>query len=129
MVTTQSTDWLRIVWMSSDVKSDIEARVLIAAPTTRDAELTVSLLFRAGIASVACPSLHVLIKEAAIGAAAVLLTEESLLDKAISDLLQLLTQQPPWSGLPIIMLMHGASDSPVATRVLNAMGNVTLLER
>ncbi len=107
----------------------LETRVLLLVPTAKDAEVTRSLLGYAGLKSVICaniPSLNCEIKQ---GAGAVLLTEEIFTDERIAELLDLLRSQPPWSELPIVVLMRGGAESLAATRVLCSLGNVTLLEK
>ncbi len=57
------------------------------------------------------------------------MTEEAISDDRIELLLSALDRQPAWSDLPVVMLMRGGGQSPVAARVLAALGNVMLLER
>jgi len=64
-------------------------------------------------------------------AGALLLTEEALELPQISDLLAALKTQPPWSGLPLIILTTGGESRLVKLLELiaEAAGSVTLLER
>ncbi len=115
--------------MAKDLDDDTAERVLIAAPTAKDAEITRSLLTMAGLACVVCPSLHRLAHEIEAGAGAVLLTEEAITATGIEDVISALNMQPSWSDLPVVMMMQGGVQSPGTTRVLRSLRNVTLLER
>jgi PAS domain S-box-containing protein len=115
--------------MSKNPGDEAAKRVLIAAPTAKDAEITRSLLTAAGLACVVCLSLHSLANEIVAGAGAVLLTEEAITGAGIDEVLAALNKQPSWSDLPIVMMMQGGVQSPGSTRVLRSLRNVTLLER
>ena len=106
-----------------------EERVLLLAPTRRDGEVTSALLSRAGLSCVVCRDLNRLSDEIADGAGAVLLTEESLTAADIARLIAVIQAQSSWSQLPIVLLMRGGAQSTVAASVLEALGNVMLLER
>ncbi len=115
--------------MLTEINKDPAKRVLLAAPTVKDAEITHSLLTRAGLACAVCDNLRQLAKEIDAGAGAVLLTEEAINDDGINELLAALNRQPAWSDLPVVMMMQGGVQSSVAIGVLRSMRNVTLLER
>ncbi len=115
--------------MASEVDRQIEQRVLLLAPTQRDAEITSAFLSTAGLGYFVCRDLGEVCKEIGIGAGAVLLTEEVLRLPAIDELIRVLESQPAWSDLPLVMLMRGGIQSPESTRVLQLLRNVTLLER
>jgi len=115
--------------MITNPDNDAARRVLLVAPTTRDAEITCSLLTGAGLPCVACTSVGELIREIEAGVGAILLTEQAITDDGIDELLATLYKQPSWSDLPIVMMMQGGNLSPVATRVVRLLRNVTLLER
>ena len=114
--------------MDTDVQSE-EQRVLLVAPTTRDEEITRSLLTKAGLTCVVCENLNQLVKELQAGAGAVLLTEEAIATAGIGEFLTMLDKQPPWSDLPVVMMMRQNGQSPDATSALHSLRNVTLLER
>jgi signal transduction histidine kinase/CheY-like chemotaxis protein len=115
--------------MCTEDKREIERRVLLVAPTKRDGEVTRSLLTRAGLACVVCEGLIELAREVQAGAGVVLLTEEAVAAPGIDELLATFASQPPWSDLAVVLLMHGGVLSRSATRVLQSLSNVTLLER
>jgi PAS domain S-box-containing protein len=115
--------------MNSDVSREIEMRVLLAAPTRRDGEVTSALLNKAGLACTVCEGLGQLAREVEAGAGAILLTEEAMTAPGIDDLLKSLADQPAWSDLAVVLLLRGGVLSPAATKVLRSLSNVTLLER
>ena len=104
-------------------------RVLVLAPTRRDAELACSTLHNAGIACLPCESLAQVCDAIAEGAGAALLTEESLAPEYVRPLVAALADQPPWSDLPLLVLTRGGADSPAAVHAMESLGNVMLLER
>jgi signal transduction histidine kinase/CheY-like chemotaxis protein len=114
--------------MDTDVQSE-EQRVLLVVPTARDEEITRSLLAKAGVTCVVCENLNQLVKELRIGAGAILLTEEATTAAGIGEFLRMLDKQPPWSDLPVVMMMRQSGQSPDATNALRSLRNVTLLER
>src|SRR4051812_9671612 len=107
-------------------------RVLVLAPTGRDAELARATLATAAITAVACRDMDAVCRALAEGAAAVLLTEEALLPPAATCLRDALERQPTWSDLPLVVLTSGGEVTPGSIRMLERLGphaNVTLLER
>jgi signal transduction histidine kinase/ActR/RegA family two-component response regulator len=111
---------------------DADAReqcILILASTARDAANSVAVLSKAGLECSACRDLEEVCREVALGAGAVMLTEESLALDQYQCLIEALAEQPPWSDLPIVLLTRGGRESPAATRAMNTLGNVILLER
>lgn len=115
--------------MFSDAQPEAERRVLVVPPTKRDADVTCSLLTRAGLTCVVCTGLHELIQAVETGAGVILLTEEALTAPGIDELQAMLRGQPSWSDLGIVLLMKGGVTSPATDHVLRALNNVTLLER
>lgn len=115
--------------MATESSNEKEARVLILAPTARDADVTRSILARAEVAAEAVADLPALVREADSGAAAILMTEEALSDKGIDLLVAMLHRQPDWSDLPVVLLLRGTLQSAAAGKIMQSLGNVTLLER
>src|ERR1700681_3784791 len=109
--------------------SEAEKRVLLVAPTAKDAQITHALLTRAGLGCVACENIRRLVREVDVGAGVILLTEESITGEGIDELLAAVNKQPPWSDLPVVIMMKGGALSRSANRVLCSLRNVTLLER
>ncbi len=115
--------------MAENPFSETERRVLLVAPTRRDAEVTSSLLARAGLTCVPCPDFRAVGQELAVGAGALLATAETLAEGGAAALLAALSEQPPWSDLPVILLVKGGEQSGFANRIIAELRNVTLLER
>ena len=115
--------------MTAGLPGENETRVLLLAPTRRDAEVTRTLLQKAALTCQICPNLDVLVEELERGAGAILTTEETVLHREMGHLLAALDRQPTWSDLPVVLLIHGGVQSPVATRIIRSLRNVTLLER
>lgn len=106
-----------------------EKRVLLVPPTRRDGEVTIALLAQAGLRGVVCRDLIGLSQEIAAGAGAILMTEQALAATGIERLIETLEAQPPWSQLPVVLLIERGARSTVAQEVLEALRNVMLLER
>lgn len=107
----------------------MEDRILVHAPTGKDARLAVDVLSSDGLVGSVCHSVGELMIELAHGAGAVLLVEESLADHALPALIDYVASQPTWSDLPILLLTHRGADSPDLEFAAHRLGNVTLLER
>lgn len=103
--------------------------MLVLAPTARDGEVTLSLLRQAKLTGCLCDDVTELCEKAQKGVGAILLTTEFLASDSITLLVQCVKDQPSWSDLPIILLMPGAHQSSMPGGILQAMGNVTLLEK
>jgi signal transduction histidine kinase/ActR/RegA family two-component response regulator len=106
-----------------------EGRVLILAPTGRDSALTAQLLDRAGILNDQCADVAALCRAVEVGAGCLLVAEEAITPAARRQLLDLLARQPGWSDLPVLVLTRHGADSTVASKAVEELGNVTLLER
>lgn len=104
----------------------------VLAPLGRDAELTVSLLSQAAVVGVICKDLPSLSDAISAGVGLVIIAEEALTTADPRQLIALLSAQPPWSDLPIILLTRrggGPERNPAAARAAELLGNVTFLER
>ena len=116
--------------MSAFPQPSVERRILILAPTGRDAQITQSVLAEAGMRSLACTDFQHMAQEMSLGAGALLLSEEALnLEAHMQFLGERLMRQPPWSDLPILLLAHQGADSSPVRKAVRSLGNVTLLER
>ena len=116
--------------MSAAPQPLLERRILILAPTGRDAHLTATVFAESGIRAFACRDLPALVQEIGRGAGALLLSEEALQSEVELHFLgERLTRQPTWSDLPILLLAHQGADSSAVRKAVRALGNVTLLER
>ena len=115
--------------MVDTIERNPEERVLILAPTGRDATLTGSVLERAGIGCIFCTSLEQLCEELTAGAGAVLLAEEAVAEGGNHCLIEWLANQPSWSDLPVLVLARPGADSAAVAMAMDVLGNVTVLER
>ncbi len=111
---------------------DYEQRVLVVAPTGRDGLLIGNLLSTKNISCVLVPSAVSARIESEMGAGAVILAEEVLTRAGIDEWAELITEQPSWSDLPIILLTFAGEVDRESQRKMLArqpLGNVVLLER
>jgi signal transduction histidine kinase/ActR/RegA family two-component response regulator len=115
--------------MLAPTRTPADERVLMLAPTGRDAELMCGVLHDAGVKCRVCADMRELCVSMEEGASALIIAEEALVDAAYRDLTAVLVQQPPWSEPPILLLSERGADSPIITEALENLGNVTVLER
>jgi PAS domain S-box-containing protein len=108
--------------------NNLEHRVLVIAPTRRDAELTCEMLADHHIYCDLCADTTALIDELELGVGVVLIAEEFLYGES-QLLAEYVEQQPSWSDLPVILVTRQGLESPAVTRALDMLGNVTLIER
>ncbi|HST50390.1 MAG TPA: ATP-binding protein [Pyrinomonadaceae bacterium] len=109
-----------------------DERILIFAPTGRDAALTARFLGDANLLPVTCESVEHLCLEISEGAGLVFLTGEALTPEAMQCLVGVLAEQPSWSDIPVVILTSGGGGTPTnvsALSTLSEAGNVTLIER
>ena len=106
-----------------------DERVLLLAPTRRDAETTESLLQTAAIPVTCCSTFDELLLEVATGVGVVVVPEETITPANNERLAELLQAQPPWSDLPILVLAYAGASSVATGNAVKRLGNVTVLER
>ena len=107
-------------------------RALILAPRGRDSVLAQSLLRQAGIASDVCRDLPHLVASIDDDVGFVLLTEDAIRSADLKPFMARLAVQPAWSDLPLVLVTdHGGGPerNPFAARWLEALGNVSFIER
>jgi signal transduction histidine kinase/CheY-like chemotaxis protein len=109
--------------------TELERRILVHAPTSKDSELTCQVLSQKGLSSASCDSIETLAREMERGVGVVILAEEAFVRDDIRPVVDLLNRQPAWSDLPIILITRQGADSPAVAEAANLLGNVTLLER
>ncbi len=109
--------------------STADYKVLILAPTRKDAEITAKILASEKISSVICHDLHQICREINNGADAAILTEEAIFADNTKMLENILRAQPPWSDFPLIVLTPAGRDIASLAKQLQAIGNMTLLNR
>jgi signal transduction histidine kinase len=112
-----------------DAPSD---RVLVLAPSGRDAQMVRERLLAAELHCELCADLDGLLTSMASPAGAALVAIESLLGGRAEAFLAALEAQEPWSDLPVLLLTESASRTGTRAKVAGdifARANVTLLER
>lgn len=110
-----------------------DARLLIVAPTGRDAALLCDVLGQFAIGSETAPTVKEACARAAQGVGAMVLAEEALDPRGIQALADLFAVQPKWSDIPLILLTSNGNRIFQAGQALlqqsGIRGNLTLLER
>ena len=115
--------------MSPEPDHAPDARVLVIAPTRRDAEVTCALLAKANIACAAYNGVDALLEAAETGVGAIMLTDAVLASPRMQALFAFLDRQPDWSDIPVILLTPERQHSFATAKALEAFTNVTLLDR
>ncbi len=104
--------------------------VLLHAASDKDAVLTKHLLADFGISCRIFSSVEELNLNISESTGAIVLAKEVLDAAKISLLVNRLNKQPPWSSLPVILLVSaGDLSSSIALDLVTPIPNVTLLER
>jgi PAS domain S-box-containing protein len=107
-------------------------RIVVLAPTGRDAELLGEVISHAALQTEVSPDINALCRELRSGAAVALIAEEALAGTAAGQLNQFLAEQPSWSDLPIVVLLTPGATLASSRALLSQFsehGNLTLLER
>jgi signal transduction histidine kinase/CheY-like chemotaxis protein len=109
----------------------MDMRILILATRGRDASVIARLITRRGQEWAICTDVSGLAEAIPMGCGAVVVTEESLGQRSLEPLADLLARQPPWSDIPFILLSTKRTGrrTPDAQRLVDALGNVVILER
>ena len=113
-------------------EDELSARVALLTPSGVDAAIGARVLGTHGILTLATHTMAELCDAITHGVGAALVAEESLAPAARDHLLATLSAQPPWSDVPLVLLIaEGALSGPLhpAVQELVRRGNVTLLER
>jgi signal transduction histidine kinase len=108
-----------------------EERILIMAPVGQDAAVMSALLESENFQPDICCGPAECCDKLSLGAGVLLFTEEALELPRISDLLESLRLQPPWSELPLIVLTTGGETrlAKLLDLITEAARSVTVLER
>lgn len=101
--------------------------VLILGPTPSDSSVASTVIQEAGLNALACENLSTLCDAMASGCGTIVIAEEALAVNEITLLQSILSHQPAWSDIPVILLTNGNAHE--ATEVLSKSGNISLLER
>jgi PAS domain S-box-containing protein len=117
---------------NTDANSNNDWRVLILAPSGRDADLISAALRDAGMSCRVCRTAADVVDQLPLGAAAAVIGEEALGETQVQALASALHKQAAWSDLPIIVMTGGGEPNRASRHLANMrtpLGNVTLQER
>ena len=103
----------------------MDDRVLVWAPL-RDGHLTCNFLTDEGFACVHCQSWEALQAELRRGVGVLIVAGEFLAPNVLANLRELIASQPPWSDLPLTIVI---GTEPVEDDRFGVLGNVSLLQR
>jgi signal transduction histidine kinase/CheY-like chemotaxis protein len=105
---------------------------LILAPLGRDATVARDVLGEARLHAEICRDGFELLEQIERGAGLAIITEEATREFDMRPLNQWVMSQPAWSDFPFVVLTRhggGVERNPTATRLMQTLGNVSLLER
>jgi PAS domain S-box-containing protein len=111
--------------------ADVHTRVLILAPSGRDAAAAAEQLAAAGLHVQTCSDVVGLIERLNEGAGAAVIAEEAL-RTGLKELADWVSRQPPWSDFPFVVLTSRhvyPREDALRARLLGSLGNVSLMER
>ena len=86
----------------------------------------------AGLIPAICKDLTAFLREIDLGAGVAVLTDEAIQSADIKGLVSWVGSQPAWSDFPFVLLTErggGIEQNPAAERQMEALGNVSFLER
>src|SRR5262245_55604916 len=106
----------------------LEERILLLAPTKRDAAAAGKLFTSVGIALTLCDDIAEVCSEMERGAAVAIVPDEAILNDKERRLARLLGEQPAWSDFPLIVLTP-PQQTRAAARGLESVGHMTLVRR
>lgn len=113
--------------MGPMVTTGRDERILVLMPTAKDGVRTQNALTEAGLNCAICGDMTELCREIAQGAGVALLTEEAVAGDKFGHLLETLREQPAWSDLPLVVLVHEGGEGRQA--LFRETMNVSLVER
>jgi len=108
---------------------ELDERVLMLLAESRDAGSMPQVLEKINVAYIMCATPEQLCAEIGKGAGALLIEEETLSSRMKECLVGALNGQPPWSELPIIVLLRSGPETQTGRDALLLPGDVTLVER
>lgn len=114
--------------MAEESARELEERILLLAPTRRDAAAAGTLFASAGLTPTLCRDIAEVCAEVRRGAAVAILPDVAILRDAEGRLSRLLGEQPPWSDFPLLVLTP-PEQIQAAARRLESVGHMTLVRR
>ena len=115
--------------MVDEPTTELEHRVLLLAPTKRDADAAGALFESVGIVLTPCADIVQVCAEIGRGAAVAIVPDEAILNDRRRCLAGLLSEQPAWSDFPLIVLAAPQPRSRTILRDLESVGHMTLVRR
>jgi PAS domain S-box-containing protein len=109
--------------------TELDLRILVYGPTSRDSQLTCEILAARSMTCILCRDIAGAVHEMERGVGGLILAEEALVRDDVRPLVTFLHQQPAWSDLPVLLVTRQGSESLAALEAVKLLGNVTLLER
>jgi signal transduction histidine kinase len=109
-----------------------DLQIIVVAPTGRDGQLICRLLARVGIDAVESPDCISACLETENGVGALIIADEAIDAASVTALKDLVSRQPSWSDLPIMVLTRGGQVSFLSEerrRLRGPVGDVVLIER
>jgi signal transduction histidine kinase/CheY-like chemotaxis protein len=103
-----------------------DTRVLVLTPTSADARVTAQVLKQAGVTTHYCASAAEMAHQIAVGAGAIIVTDDITQGEPFEDVRFMLARQPSWSELPLLLLAR--ADAP-RLEEMRSLPGVVLLER
>lgn len=108
----------------------MEERILILAPTVKDAQTTQRIFNEICMETYICKDVAELCREMEKDAGAMLVTQEAILSNdCVLKLNESLRKQPPWSDFPLIVLTPAGTESRQSLKALESVGHMTLMKR
>ena len=114
--------------MADESPPTLEERILLLAPTRRDAAAAGPVFTAMGIGLTICNVSTEVCAEIERGAAAAIVSAETILNDRQECLGRLLKVQPAWSDFPLIVLTP-PHQTAAAARGLESVGHMTLIPR
>jgi PAS domain S-box-containing protein len=106
-----------------------EDRVLLLAPTAKDAAAARQVFASIGIPCLVCKDLDETCREILAGAGAAIVTDDTILNDRGHCLARVLADQPAWSDFPLIVLTSPHGLTPRTSAALQSVGHMTLVRR
>jgi signal transduction histidine kinase len=114
--------------MRDNETAALEERVLLLAPTRRDAAAAAKVFESEGITLTVCKDISEICIEIEKGAAVAIVPDEAIHRDLEGHLARVLGNQPSWSDFPLIVLTHTRQTAALAVR-LESVGHMTLIPR
>jgi signal transduction histidine kinase/ActR/RegA family two-component response regulator len=115
--------------MSARSAQNKERKVLVLPPTRRDGDVTCALLRNVGLDCDIVGNARLLASQISTAVGAVVLTDSVVNDPDLGSIMDALEKQPPWSDVPVILLIRSESKSPADKGYFEKLTNLTLLDR